>query len=231
MWLVGFIAALALLVVLNIGGIKPHEAGGTAHKGQTAHGGTSSAALHGQTAEPEGAHEEAGDVAGSGHEAEPQGLPDGAPGHEPQAPPAEYGTPAAPGLETAAQAGDAHSVVVTAREEGAAGGPAGHEEGQEAEGEAEAAGGPHGPEAMLQAEGLPLNYYPQGSHTYNLSQWLSGNRIGRWLLGDGLDWLHRAEGVVGFWALFGVLVALILVRVSKGAAHTFLGKGEDFYDR
>jgi len=30
----------------------------------------------------------------------------------------------------------------------------------------------------------------------------------------------------GFWALFGLLGAVIL---AKGAAHTFLGKDEDFY--
>lgn len=33
----------------------------------------------------------------------------------------------------------------------------------------------------------------------------------------------------GFWAVFGCLVAVALARVAKGAAHTFLGKDEDFY--
>lgn len=33
----------------------------------------------------------------------------------------------------------------------------------------------------------------------------------------------------GFWALFGLAGAVILARAAKGAAHTFLGKDEDFY--
>jgi len=39
------------------------------------------------------------------------------------------------------------------------------------------------------------------------------------------------EKIPGFWALFGVIGALILAKVCKGAAHTFLGKKEDYYDR
>lgn len=38
-----------------------------------------------------------------------------------------------------------------------------------------------------------------------------------------IDW------VPGFWAVFGVVVAIVLGRVAKGAAHTFLGKDEDFW--
>jgi hypothetical protein len=34
----------------------------------------------------------------------------------------------------------------------------------------------------------------------------------------------------GFWALFGLLGAVILVKGAKGAAHTFLGRNEDFYE-
>ena len=34
----------------------------------------------------------------------------------------------------------------------------------------------------------------------------------------------------GFWALFGLVGAVILVKGAKGAAHTFLGKDEDFYE-
>jgi hypothetical protein len=34
----------------------------------------------------------------------------------------------------------------------------------------------------------------------------------------------------GFWALFGLLGAVILAKGAKGAAHTFLGKDEDFYE-
>lgn len=33
-----------------------------------------------------------------------------------------------------------------------------------------------------------------------------------------------------FWALFGVVGAVILGRFAKGLAHTFLGKDEDFYE-
>jgi hypothetical protein len=35
----------------------------------------------------------------------------------------------------------------------------------------------------------------------------------------------------GFWAIFGCLVTIVLVFVAKGAAHTFLGKDEDFYTK
>jgi uncharacterized membrane protein HdeD (DUF308 family) len=39
------------------------------------------------------------------------------------------------------------------------------------------------------------------------------------------------EKFPGFWALFGCLAAIALTKICKGAAHTFLGKDEDFYDR
>ncbi len=35
----------------------------------------------------------------------------------------------------------------------------------------------------------------------------------------------------GFFAVFGLVAAIILGRVSKGTAHTFLGKDEDYYER
>ena len=35
----------------------------------------------------------------------------------------------------------------------------------------------------------------------------------------------------GFWALFGVVGAVILAKGAKGLAHTILGKDEDFYER
>jgi hypothetical protein len=54
--------------------------------------------------------------------------------------------------------------------------------------------------------------------------------VGRAVL-EGFHYIHSSEAFPGFWALFGVLIAVLLVRVAKGAAHTFLGKGEDFYDR
>jgi hypothetical protein len=39
------------------------------------------------------------------------------------------------------------------------------------------------------------------------------------------------EWIPGFWAVFSVIGAVLLVRICKGAAHTFLGKPEDYYDR
>ena len=38
------------------------------------------------------------------------------------------------------------------------------------------------------------------------------------------------EKFPGFWAFFGLAVALVLGRVAKGLAHTVLGKDESFYD-
>lgn len=40
-----------------------------------------------------------------------------------------------------------------------------------------------------------------------------------------------AEKIPGFWALFGLGVAVALSRLAKGAAHTFLGKDVDFYEK
>lgn len=37
------------------------------------------------------------------------------------------------------------------------------------------------------------------------------------------------ERTFGFWALFGAVGAYLLARASKGAAHLFLGKAEDYY--
>lgn len=39
------------------------------------------------------------------------------------------------------------------------------------------------------------------------------------------------EKLPGFWALFGLIVAVALGRLAKGAAHTFLGKDEDYYEK
>ncbi|MFH1036390.1 MAG: hypothetical protein V1806_17980 [Pseudomonadota bacterium] len=39
------------------------------------------------------------------------------------------------------------------------------------------------------------------------------------------------EKLPGFWALFGLIGTVVLGRLAKGAAHTFLGKDEDFYDK
>ena len=40
-----------------------------------------------------------------------------------------------------------------------------------------------------------------------------------------------AEKIPGFWAVFGRGVAVVLARLAKGAAHTFLGKDVDFYEK
>lgn len=40
-----------------------------------------------------------------------------------------------------------------------------------------------------------------------------------------------AEKIPGFWAVFGLVVAVALAKLAKGAAHTFLGKDVDFYDK
>jgi hypothetical protein len=40
-----------------------------------------------------------------------------------------------------------------------------------------------------------------------------------------------AEKYPGFWAVFGLCVAVALARLAKGAAHTFLGKDVDFYEK
>ena len=39
----------------------------------------------------------------------------------------------------------------------------------------------------------------------------------------------EAEAYPGFWVAFGLVVAIVLARLAKGAAHTFLGQREDFY--
>ncbi len=38
------------------------------------------------------------------------------------------------------------------------------------------------------------------------------------------------EKIPGFWAVFGAVAAIILAKGAKGAAHTILGKHEDYYD-
>ena len=95
---------------------------------------------------------------------------------------------------------------------------------------AEKAGhGEESPQAAAPGVGVALNYYPQGAHTYHLTGWVAASSAGRAVI-QAFHYVHEAEAFPGFWALFGVLVALVLVRLSKGAAHTFLGKEEDFYD-
>ncbi|MFP4083958.1 MAG: hypothetical protein ACLFP9_00145 [Desulfonatronovibrio sp.] len=35
----------------------------------------------------------------------------------------------------------------------------------------------------------------------------------------------------GFFAAFGLIATFLLGRISKGSAHMFLGKDEDYYER
>ncbi len=37
------------------------------------------------------------------------------------------------------------------------------------------------------------------------------------------------DRIPGFWAVFGFVGCIVLIRVSKGLAHTILGRREDFY--
>ena len=40
---------------------------------------------------------------------------------------------------------------------------------------------------------------------------------------------YYVDNVPAFWTLFGIVGCFILIKVAKGAAHTFLGKNEDYY--
>lgn len=94
----------------------------------------------------------------------------------------------------------------------------------------------HGPLPTVAAEpvekiaAVDLQFYPQGSHEYGLTRRVAATAAGRAVLAV-FHYIHEAEAAPAFWALFGVFFAWLLVRLSKGAAHTFLGKPEDFYDR
>lgn len=39
------------------------------------------------------------------------------------------------------------------------------------------------------------------------------------------------DAIPGFWALFGLVGAVILAKGAKGLAHTVLGKDENFYEK
>ncbi len=39
------------------------------------------------------------------------------------------------------------------------------------------------------------------------------------------------DAYAGFWAVFGLVGAVVLGRAAKGLAHTVLGKNEDFYEK
>jgi len=42
----------------------------------------------------------------------------------------------------------------------------------------------------------------------------------------GRFWFERTYG---FWSLFGIIGAFVLCKASKGIAHLFLSRGEDYY--
>lgn len=86
------------------------------------------------------------------------------------------------------------------------------------------------PEPAEKIAGVDLQFYPKGSHEYGLTRRVAATAAGRAVLAV-FHYIHEAESAPAFWALFGVFFAWVLVRLSKGAAHTFLGKPEDFYDR
>jgi hypothetical protein len=39
------------------------------------------------------------------------------------------------------------------------------------------------------------------------------------------------DAIPGFWALFGLVGAVVLARLAKGLAHTVLGRSEDYYEK
>lgn len=98
----------------------------------------------------------------------------------------------------------------------------------------EAAHGGHGAahpmEDMKTGERALVHYYPTGAHTYETTKWAEDNFIVKYIV-LAFHYIHEWENIPGFWAVFGVFFAVLLTRVAKGAAHTFLGKPEDFYDR
>jgi len=85
-------------------------------------------------------------------------------------------------------------------------------------------------EPVEKIAGVDLQFYPRGTHEYGLTRRVGATAVGRAVLA-AFHYIHEAEALPAFWALFGVFFAWVLVRLSKGAAHTFLGKSEDFYDR
>jgi len=253
LWLKGFLAFLGLLVVLNLAGIRPHGEVGVPHADKAGHGeeprldagaAGEGAAPGPDAARPSGDLPQTEEEARAADETRTQELtPSGdspradaatraedLPRAEASPPPgqaAEGETP--PEAETVPEGGVGQPPRDAARS-------AGEIPGSEAThapahgGEAAGDHPSHGLEPMLQRQGVALNYYPSGTHAYHLSQWVSENAAGRAVI-QGFHALHAAEAFPGFWALFGLAVAVVLVRLSKGAAHTFLGKREDFYDR
>jgi len=38
------------------------------------------------------------------------------------------------------------------------------------------------------------------------------------------------DKIYAYWAIFGTIGCFVLIKFSKGIAHMFLGKDEDFYE-
>lgn len=41
---------------------------------------------------------------------------------------------------------------------------------------------------------------------------------------------YLIDKIWAWWSIFGIIGCFLLIKFSKGIAHLFLAKGEDFYD-
>ena len=41
---------------------------------------------------------------------------------------------------------------------------------------------------------------------------------------------YLIDKIYAYWSLFGIVGCFLLIKFSKGIAHLFLAKNEDFYD-
>jgi hypothetical protein len=41
---------------------------------------------------------------------------------------------------------------------------------------------------------------------------------------------YLIDKIYAYWSLFGIVGCFLLIKFSKGLAHLFLAKDEDFYD-
>jgi uncharacterized membrane protein len=41
---------------------------------------------------------------------------------------------------------------------------------------------------------------------------------------------YLIDKIYAYWSLFGIIGCFLLIKFSKGIAHLFLAKDEDFYD-
>ena len=42
---------------------------------------------------------------------------------------------------------------------------------------------------------------------------------------------YLIDKIYSYWALFGIVGCFVLIKFSKGIAHLFLAKDEDYYER